>query len=147
MIWLNIASKELGVKEAAGKANNKRIVEYHSTTTLKSTQDAVAWCSAFVNWVMKMAGYQRTHSAAARSWLGYGQTLTKFKPGCIVVMKRGTSAWQGHVAFGIKEDATRVLCLGGNQNNGVTQAWYPKSKVLGYQMPTDKQKLPTTVRS
>lgn len=131
-IW--IAEKELGVKEIVGKQHNPRIIEYDQSTKLKSTDDETAWCSAFVNWVMMKAGYERSHSAAARSWLGVGIKLEKFEPYCIVVFKRGKS-WQGHVTFGISDMGETLHCLGGNQHNSVCYANYPKTDVLGYFRP------------
>jgi len=116
MPWMEIARAEVGVKEVDGTGDNPRVLEYHSKTTLKSTDDSVAWCSSFINWCMNKAGYEGTGSAAARSWLGYGKKLSKFQPGCIVVFKRGNSSWQGHVAFGLEEGRTLVKVLGGNQS-------------------------------
>lgn len=138
--WLDIAARELGVMELRG-AENPKIIEYHSTTQLKATEDEVSWCSSFVNWVMMKSGYQRTHSAAARSWLSYGRKLGGFKKGAIVIFKRGSQPWQGHVAFAVKEVGDRVTVLGGNQSDSVSYASYPKSKVIAYVYPTQNEKI------
>lgn len=63
-----IAKAEMGIYEnsAPGK-HNKRIIEYHAVTTLKATTDETPWCSSFVNWVVKQAGYKGTDSALAKS--------------------------------------------------------------------------------
>lgn len=134
--WIEIAEKEIGVKETRG-GETARILEYHKATSLKASEDEVAWCSSFMNWVMQEARCKRTHSASARSWLqkDLGKHSDKFKEYAVVVMKRGNSSWQGHVAFAIKEDKTRVYCLGGNQGDRVGYAWYAKSKVLSYLWP------------
>lgn len=132
--WITIAKKEIGVKEVRG-GENARIIEYHSTCTLKATEDEVAWCSAFVNWVMLKAGCERTHMAAARSWLGIGPKLPGFKKYAIVVFKRGDSKWQGHVAFAIDDLGSSIRVLGGNQHDAVCYAVYKKSNVLGYFWP------------
>lgn len=136
--WIEIAEKELGVHEIRG-GETKRILEYHSKTSLHAKEDEVPWCSAFVNWVMDQAGYKRTDSAAARSWASYGERLSEFKPYCIVIFKRGTGA-QGHVAFGIEDLKTHVKVLGGNQSDKVCYANYPKAKVIAYVWPWDKDK-------
>lgn len=132
--WIEIAKKEIGVKEVKG-GENPRIIEYHSTCTLKATEDEVAWCSAFMNWVMMKAGCERTHNAAARSWLGYSKPLPKFTKYAIVVFKRGNSAWQGHVAFAIDDLGDSIRVLGGNQKDQVCYAVYKKANVLGYYWP------------
>lgn len=72
-------------------------------------------------------------SAWARSYLNYGEKITKPKYGAVVVFSRGTSS--GHVAFYLDETKDSVLVLGGNQGNAVTKAWYPKSRLLGYRWP------------
>jgi len=64
---LEIARAEIGTKEMQGKTANPRILEYHQTTKLKALSDEVAWCSAFVNWVLKQAGIEGTDSSLARS--------------------------------------------------------------------------------
>lgn len=132
--YMIVAERELGVKEVRG-GENPRILEYHSATALKASEDEVAWCSSFVNWVMKQCGYEQSHSAAARSWLSVGTKLTKFEPNCIVVFKRGNSTWQGHVAFGVADLGTLIKCLGGNQSDSVSYANYHKADVLGYFRP------------
>jgi len=130
--WMNIAWDELGTKEIAGDKDDPRIIDYHATTSLKAGDDEVAWCSSFVNWVMKQAGIEGSNSAAARSWLGWGLKLSQPRYGAIVVFKRGSSAWQGHVAFYLDSDETHITVLGGNQSNRVCVAKYPKRDLLQY---------------
>lgn len=133
--WIKVAEAEIGVKERVGSADNPRILEYHSKTSLKSTDDEVPWCSAFVNWVMAKCGLERSSSAAARSWLGYGEALPGFKRYAIVILKRGGSAWQGHVAFAMRDDGDTILCLGGNQSDEVRYSNYRKKDVIAYRWP------------
>lgn len=133
--YIEIAEKELNVKEIPGKASNHRVLEYHAATELAATDDAVPWCSAFVNWVLKQARYRRSHSAAARSWLSVGEPIKKFEQYCIVILSRGKSPWQGHVGFGIEVNEDKIKVLGGNQGDKVCYAEYPISRVLGYRRP------------
>lgn len=134
--WLSIAIKELGTSELSGSSkNNPRIIDYHSTTTLKASTDEIAWCSSFVNWCMKQAGFDYTRSAAARSWLKYGTALNRPAFGCITILSRGSDPSSGHVGFLTYNGADKIMLLGGNQNDKVSLASYPKSKVLGYRWP------------
>lgn len=135
--YILIAEKEIGVAEVPGKGSNPRILDYHKATKLKATDDAVSWCSSYVNWVLQKAGYKSTHSAAARSWLqsDVGVPLKKFEPYCVCVFARGNSAWQGHVGFGVEDLGDRIRVLGGNQSDKVGYVFMPKSKLLGMLRP------------
>lgn len=130
--WYNVARKEIGVKELRGIADNPRVVEYHSATTLRATDDEIPWCSSFVNWCVSKAGYTPTRSAAAKSWLTWGQKIDKPVHGCIVVLTRTGG---GHVAFFESESEGLVKLLGGNQDDAVCQRTYPTSRVVAYVLP------------
>lgn len=133
--WLAIAIKELGVSEVPGDQHNKRIVEYHATTTLKATTDEIPWCSSFVNWCINESGLIGTNMAAARSWLGWGARLSIPALGCVVVISRGTNVAQGHVGFYTGAEGSNIKILGGNQGNQVSVALFPKDRLLGYRWP------------
>ena len=51
----------------------------------------------------------------------------------MVVLARGANS--GHVGFLEDWDDNRVRLLGGNQENAVTKAWFPMSRVLRYRVP------------
>ena len=135
--WKELALGETGVREGRGAANNERVLEYYRVAGHEWVKkDSVAWCSAFMNWVMISAGYGGTRSLAARSWLKYGKKLRKPTPWCIMIFERGNSSWQGHVTFWTgRENATHYECFGGNQKDSVCTSWYPKSKLLGCRVP------------
>lgn len=126
------AKLEIGTTEVPGPVNNPRIVEYHATTTLKATDDETSWCSSFVNWCVKKAGFKGTNSAAARSWLKWGVVTDDPKEGDIVIFKRPPSPTSGHVAFFVKKEGDFIYCLGGNQSNQVRISKYKASDLLGY---------------
>jgi uncharacterized protein (TIGR02594 family) len=142
--WMEIAEKEIGQKEIRGE-ENPRIIEYHSTTTLKAKEDEVPWCSAFVNWCIVQAGIIGTNSAAAKSWLSWGEEIDVPVPGCICVIHKkvkgedkNTGSSSGyHVAFYRREDANRIWLLGGNQGNQVKETSFSflNYEVCGYRMP------------
>ena len=142
--WLEIALKEVGVCEVKG-GENKRIIEYHATTTLKAKEDEVPWCSSFVNWCMVQAGLPGTNSAAARSWLGYGMELDEPREGCICVIQQkvggkdpATGSTSGfHVGFYIERGIGRVRLLGGNQSDSVKESGFGLAsyKVVSYRWP------------
>ena len=141
--WMEFAEKEKGVKEFPGEENNPQVVEYlHATRNLDglaNSRDETPWCSAFVNWCVKRAGYKATEHAAARSWMEWGQKIETPRRGCIVVFQRNTNF--GHVGFYLGETETEILVLGGNQQNKetllfeVSEKYYPKANLLGYRIP------------
>lgn len=134
--WLVHARSCLGVAEAEGTRNNPQVVKFFVESGHPGvTQDATAWCAAFVGAMLKRAGMPNTGSLAARSYLKYGVPVTEPEPGDIAVFSRGNSTWEGHVAFYISETDTAVKVLGGNQSNKVSVASYQKSKLLGYRRP------------
>lgn len=137
--WLAQAFKELGESEIPGEDHNSRILAYHLETTLKATEDEVPWCSAFLCACFEWVNVPSTRSAAARSWLRWGKELSKPIHGCVVVLKRGTSKWQGHVGLYLSETPTKIKIISGNSNDKVQIADYDKSRVIGYRWPTEEQ--------
>ena len=92
-----------------------------------------AWCAAFVNAVLATNGLPGTGKLNAQSFLDYGEKTSKPEQGDIVVLKRGTQAWQGHVGFFEGYDARGgVRVLGGNQRDGVNVQSFSANDVLGY---------------
>lgn len=130
--WLTVARGELGVRERRG-GETARIIEYHAATTLRATEDEVPWCSSYVNWCIQRAGLTGTNSAAARSWMTWGQPLMVPRPGAIAVFTRDGG---GHVAFFLSDGGNAVKVLGGNQSDEVRVSSYPKARLLGYRWPT-----------
>lgn len=132
------ALAELGTKEISGSKDTPRIVEYHSVTSLKATDDETPWCSSFVCWVLKKAGFKHTKSAAAKSWDTYGVKLSKPVRGCIVCVEHidssGKKTGRRHVALYSRDssDPGFEYHLGGNQGNEVTLKKVDKREVNSY---------------
>ncbi|MFI5355446.1 MAG: TIGR02594 family protein, partial [Desulfobaccales bacterium] len=128
--WLLIARQEVGVHEnSAPGQDNPRILEYLESTTYDGgLTDEVPWCSAFVNWCVTKAGLKGTNSAAASSWLTWGQKLDQPRLGCITVFNH-------HVGFYAGSAGDHFLLLGGNQSNAVNTEHKDPSDVLAYRWP------------
>lgn len=134
--WMLAAIHELGQREIPGATSNPRVLAYLASTELDralASTDETPWCSAFVNWCMEVSGQVGTNSAAARSWLGWGQTIDMPKRGCVTVLSRDGG---GHVGFWLGQTATAVKLLGGNQGDQVRVAEYDRKRVLGHRVPT-----------
>lgn len=137
-IWMNIAENERGIAELKN-GDNPRIIEYHRTTLLNAKNDETPWCSSFVNWVLKQAGFEITKSAAARSWLKYGTVLEKSKFGAITILSRGSNLASGHVGFYYgQNDKNNFFLLGGNQSDKVSVQIFPNNRILGFRWPLKK---------
>lgn len=116
----------------AGSRHSGRILAYYAATELRATTDEIPRCSSYVNWCMAAVGVPGPRSAAGRSWLAWGSALFEPRPGCIVVLQRGSSPTSGHAAFCAGGDRGRVRLLGGNQGDAVCDANYSASRVIGY---------------
>ncbi len=131
---ITAALNEIGVTEKPGEKHNPRILEYfeeigHSWVD----DDETAWCAAFANFILKVAGYEGSGKLNARSFLDVGhQTKTPAIGDVVVFWREKPSSWKGHVAFFIRETDKHIYVLGGNQKNKVCIQAYPKSKLLEY---------------
>jgi len=140
--WMKVAMGEIGQREVPGSRSNPRIIEYHATTTLRATADETAWCASFVNWCLAQIGVAGTNSAAAASWLDWGQPSHAFG-GAITVIhspaaaRSAMSVSGNHVGFLVQESGSRFHLLGGNQSDQVKISSYPKSswQLRGYRRP------------
>ncbi len=134
------------------KLSNPKIMEYGDTVGggIRNWEagykgDEIPWCSAFINWCVKQCGFKGTGSAAAKSWLEWGQIIPKnqvFK-GCIVVTQRPGGH---HVGLYAGIDGKYVKLLGGNQSNQVKVSTYALSSVLGYRAVGSGMIIETPVR-
>lgn len=132
-------------KEYPGGATNPNIaLAYRSVDGLgdpnKLDDSAIAWCAVFVNYCLQAVGGKGNRRANAQSFLTWGKAC-KPKQGCIVVLKRGKEAWQGHVAFYVKREGDHIYCLGGNQSNDLNVSKYKLEDVLGYRTSLDDNKI------
>jgi uncharacterized protein (TIGR02594 family) len=147
--WL--AERFTGLREVAGPVSNAQVLAMLRLDRSDVQDDETPWCSAFVNYVCWLLRLPRSHSLAARSWLGMGRAVeldyarTGFD---VVVLNRGLGQQPGpevldapgHVGFysSIEEGeptigapGPRIWLLGGNQGNAVTLASFDSSRVLG----------------
>ena len=132
--WISVAEAEIGTKEIAGSRHNPRIIEYHSTTSGRFTNDETAWCASFVNWVLKQAGQSGTNNALALSFKNYGTKLERPAYGSIAVLSYGGG--RGHVGFVVGRQGNRLLLLGGNQSNAVNVKAFGTGQIVAYVVPS-----------
>lgn len=132
---INLALSQIGTKETPGSKDNPEVLKYFNDIGFDGAKlkDETAWCSAFVNWVCKNAGFEYSKKLNARSWQKLGTETTTPEIGDIVVLWRESpTSWKGHVGFFIAERNGYIYILGGNQNNRVKIAAYEKNRLLSY---------------
>lgn len=136
MTPFDLAQRFVGeVRELTGGEQHPFIQWCHLLCGLGSDQpDETPWCSSFVNAIAWQLRLPRSKSAAARSWLDIGEVIGPAFASVgydVVILKRGTQSWQGHVGFYAGATSTHVSVLGGNQGNTVSIAPFPLADVLG----------------
>ena len=147
MTPFEIAKSYLGTHEVAGKKDNPTIMSFYKAVGQDWVEhDETAWCAAFVGACLEKAGIRSTRKLNARSYETWGKKvdLANAQEGDVVVFKRGNKAWQGHVAFFVKREGTRVEVLGGNQRDSVSTVAYPASRIVAvrraFSTPADQPK-------
>lgn len=141
--WIQIAGRELGIREHRGSRNtNQRVLTYISSVPAlrnvwhnkakkirASDVDETAWCGCFVNWCLQQAGLEGYHGidgGRARKWVNHGTRLPRKEPryGAITVVytkitdrKTGKTKGTNHVGFYVGMKRNAVVLLGGNQEN------------------------------
>ena len=138
MPWLAEAHRLRGVKEAAGAANNRVIMDWADALDVGFSSDEVAWCGLFVGHCMGSTLPEEPMPAnilGARQWLKYGQQVTPQLGSVLVFWRSSPDSWKGHVGLYWAEDATHYHCLGGNQSNAVNIKRMPKSRLLQARWP------------
>lgn len=137
--WLTIARTQIGVTEnrlmlpfslQLPWRDSPDVMDYHSTTDAKDTNDETAWCSSFVNWVITKSGRKGTDRAMAKSWLTWehGVEVTTPQEGDLVIIRnalkdrrdpdtKGNLLYKPgyHVGFFISRNKDKITILGGNQ--------------------------------
>jgi uncharacterized protein (TIGR02594 family) len=141
-LWLQLARSDLGVSEVVGPKASLVIKGYFRDAGHPEIEDdATAWCAAASCSWLKRAGFPippRATSLMAMSFESYGTPLDTFKPGAICVFYRGAKrekTWQRHVAIGVRETKTHIVCIGGNQSDSVSEQKFPKKDLVAMRWP------------
>lgn len=136
MTPFDLAQRFVGeIVELPGAAQHPFIQWCHMLSGMgHDAADEVPWCSSFVNAIAWQLRLPRSKSAAARSWLTIGETVSGVNFSSvgydIVVLKRGTSPTSGHVGFYAGSTGQSVSVLGGNQGNTVSVAHFQLADLL-----------------
>lgn len=132
--WLTLARAYIGTREIRGNRHNPLILRWWiAIRAAWFKDDETPWCAAYVGGVLEEAGIVSSRSAAARSYLKWGEKLTKPALGAVVVFSRTGG---GHVGFVVGRDTRgRLMVLGGNQGDAVNIKPFNEDRILGYRWP------------
>lgn len=132
--YLTEARKHIGVAEIPGARHNATIQSWLRSLRAWWDDDETPWCGVFVAHCVRAANMPLPKNwMRARAWLEWGNKLDSPRLGCVVVFSRNGG---GHVGFVVgRDNAGRLLVLGGNQGNRVSIAPFDLSRVVGYRAP------------
>lgn len=139
-LWLQVSLDHVGLKEAAGKANNKELVADIKTVAPDYQDDATPWCAGWVSFCLARAGLKPTKSPLwARSYAESPNLFHKLTGPAVGAIAVKTRTGGGHVTFVAGRTRGGALaCCGGNQNDMVNVSPYaPTAFNLGFWWPKD----------
>lgn len=146
--WMELVWKE-EAKNLVETKTNKEIQKFFDGTPYENAmkngtenETTIAWCAAFVNWVMKHYGYEGVttdkgyDAVRALKWATWaeGKDLKKPVYGAIAVKTRTGG---GHVGFVAGKKGDKVVILGGNQSQKLYCVSYDISDYYAYVVPTN----------
>ena len=114
--------KEIGVKEATGNNDGKRVEEYLKSTGLGK---GYSWCSAFVKWVLNQCGIVTTITAWSptahnpNNLVYFKQKWNKApKAGDVFTLYSQSKKRIAHTGFFHRINSNVIITVEGNTNDG-----------------------------
>lgn len=135
--WVIEARKYLGKKEIPGKDTSPFIEKWLIDLKAWWRDDETPWCGVAMGAWMKACGISPPREwYRAKSWLNWGNKISKPVYGAVVVFERQGG---GHVGIILGLDLrSRLLVIGGNQSDAVTIAPFDTWRVAGYRWPSNQ---------
>ena len=146
--WIKTAESYLGLKEAAGSANNPTIISWTKgfARWIQQfyTKDSIPWCGLFVGHCFEANDIdpKLKNILSSIEWRGFG-VKTDICYGCVMTFRRSGG---GHVGFYVSEDAYTYHILGGNQSNSVNITRIAKDRFVTARWPAGFEHLKTPGR-
>lgn len=135
MLHVINALKYYGTRTIQGEKNNSDILKFFEAIGHDWVKnDEVAWCAAFLNYILQISGMENTRKLNARSFLDIGEKVTEPTIGDIAVFWRlDPKGTLGHVGIFVAQDEKNIFVLGGNQQEQVNIIPIAKIRLLSYQ--------------
>ena len=140
--WLTEAREYIGLKEIRGWRHSHIIIRWLIALGAWWRDDETPWCGVFAAHCLTAGGRSiPRHWYRAKAYAKCGTLLKKPAYGCLGVMSRKGG---GHVCFVIGEISdNRLVVIGGNQNNQVSIASYPRSRFSHFVWPARGNGVPS----
>ena len=139
ILWLDTATRLMGLKEGKGAADNPTILDWADDLDLHYPHDDIAWCGLFVAHCISTTLPDEPLPAnplGARQWNKFGQPVAP-QLGAIATFWRGSrDGWQGHVGFLVAASPSAYCVRGGNQSDSVSDAWISADRLLHTRWPS-----------
>ena len=135
--YLIAARRDIGLREIKGPKHAGRIAQMLQKLGAWWRDDETPWCGVAMAAWMSEAGYSYPkHYYRALAWAEWGERLSGPRHGAVAVLTRKGG---GHVGIvtGITINGSHVRLIGGNQNDAVSEAWFPTSpsRITAYRLP------------
>lgn len=135
---LNTAvDRAIGMEGMHERVNQRDIQQYLASGGAGMDPAKVAWCAAFVNATLKIAGGEGSGSQVATSFLNWGEQATgRLQKGDVVVRPQGKGPNEtgGHVGMATGkvragQGGLEIEMLSGNEGNKVSRTWEPLGNI------------------
>lgn len=110
---IHIARGELGVREAIGNNDGRRVEEYLATTGLRRGSP---WCAAFISWIFAKAGYKEPCTAWSPALFNNRVDTKEVKPANILGIWFADKQRIAHVGLIERRQDDWLLSIEGNTN-------------------------------
>jgi uncharacterized protein (TIGR02594 family) len=138
LVWLDEATRLLGLKEVAGSGSNPQILEMAKDLDIDYGDDDIPWCGLFVSHCIAATLADEPLPAnplGARNWGKFGKPSQPALGAVLVFWREKRDGWKGHVGFYAGQSAKAFKVLGGNQSNQVSYANIDKNRLLSARWP------------
>lgn len=112
-LLVQIAAREIGVREETGHNDGLRVESYLSSVNLKRGQP---WCAGFISWVYAQAGYTRPKSGWTPDLFPSSRLARSALPGNLLGIYFPEFHRMAHVGLIVKQEGDWVTSIEGNTN-------------------------------
>ncbi|MFF5381636.1 peptidoglycan-binding protein [Pedobacter suwonensis] len=110
---LQVAEKELGVRESSGNNDGPRVAEYLSYVHVP---EGSAWCAAFVSWVFGQAGYPVPRTAWSPALFPLSKRTKQIRPAVVFGIYFSQFRRIAHCGLVERQDGDWMITIEGNTN-------------------------------
>jgi uncharacterized protein (TIGR02594 family) len=139
ILWLQEATRLMGVRERSGAASNPVILDWARDLDISYSGDDVAWCGLFVAHCLRTALPDEplpSNPLGARNYERFGVSCEPQVGAVATFWRNSRTSGLGHVGFMVGTRSDAHLIRGGNQSDQVRDAWVPKSRFVGARWPS-----------